>query len=124
VTKKKIINSLDKLSKGELKALWQHILFQYVPDIGEKEDEILRDDIKDKVVELLLIEFCWKDEKIIELTSFLDKDTSLDEGVEFSEVVSKEFELDYISPDSVARWETVKDIVDYIEDNIGESDDN
>jgi len=119
--KKQIVDSLEKLSRGELKALWQHIQFQYVPDFGEKEDEMLRDDIRDKIIELLYTEFDWLKQYApidLETSAFEDLDIDTLNIVEFSSTIEAEYEIGFISPDYYTKWSTAEDIVGYIEDNL------
>jgi len=116
MTKKQIVDSLDKLSKGELKALWQHIQHQYVPDFGEKEDEMLRDDIRDKVFDMINADFVEPRFIAQEQYNWIELNMDANDVNVLAIFLEKEFDIDFINPDDINKWQTVSDIVDYIED--------
>jgi len=110
---KKIINLVKQLEPGEKQALFEHIQRQY---IREEKDGMLRDDIAEKITQLLQQDFSWIEEELIEETDLqavgLDKDCI----TTFGNILLQEFDLDYIEFSKVMEWTTVKDIVSYIED--------
>ena len=86
-----------------------------------------RDDIKDKVIELLQQQFSWLNDdedtqeevSIIiqsECESFDALGLSRDDVREFTEVLLENFELEHIEFSKVMEWVRIKDIVDYLED--------
>jgi len=114
--KEKIIASLDKLQDGELKALWERIQFDFVPDFGEKA--MLRDDIRDKTIEVIHSLCEWTSSiKIEEATKIYH--LNIENELELlSNSLEHEFSLPYINPDDINKWNTVADIVNYIEDQL------
>lgn len=122
----KIVKLLEQLEPNELRHLHDKIKADY--SLGElwtvkkkKEKGMLRDDIRDKVLELILENFQWTS-GLNETDKLVDPEVldSLD-VVELSSYIEKEFDLDFISPDDIFKWNTVVDIVNYIEDHIGDS---
>ena len=91
---------------------------------------MLRDDIKDKVIELLHEQFSWLNddedtEKGIsnrihcEYETFDDLGLDISDVREFTEdVLLLNFELEHIDFSKVMEWRRIKDIVDYLEDNL------
>ena len=88
---------------------------------------MLRDDIKDKVIELLHEHFPWlKDDEDTEdgisntvkseCESFDALGLSRDDVREFTEVLLENFELEHIEFSKVMEWARIKDMVDYLED--------
>jgi len=85
------------------------------------EEMLIRDDIRDRIIEEMQILFPWMDiphegDTLAHLK--LDSQNMLS----FCKILIKEFDLEDITFAKVMQWSTVKDIVDYIEDNLGESD--
>ena len=109
---KKITNLLSQLAPNELKLIYDHIKGQYCVE----EKKMLRDDILHKVEEIIHTEF-W-------VTGVVEETTVQDMGLEQSSLLILEkplieaFELEDISQSTMMEWETVGDIVSYIEDNI------
>lgn len=121
MSKEKIIASLDKLQEGELKVLWERIQFDFVPDFGEKEEgnmSMLRDDIRDKVFELLLMQFEWISPQVMETSTLKQIEIDSSDAAELSLTLEEEFDIEFISSDQILKWKTVKDIIDYIEDTL------
>jgi len=116
VYKEKIIASLDKLANGELKALWERIQFDFVPDIGEKA--MLRDDIKDKVSDIITSNLTDPRLVVQEQHNWVELNMDAVDVTELSCFIEAEFDIDFISPDAVSKWNTVADIVNYIEDQL------
>jgi acyl carrier protein len=81
---------------------------------------MLRDDIRDKVIELLHGDFQWINKVVLKENTILLIDLDIDslDIVEFSQTLEFEFDINFISPDDISKWITVKDIVDYIEQNL------
>lgn len=92
---------------------------------------MFRDDIKDRVIELMHERFSWlnDDEDDIEdgisarihceYETFEDLVLDRDMIREFAdEVLPLNFELEHIDFARVMEWQRVKDIVDYLEDNL------
>jgi len=78
------------------------------------EEMLIRDDIKDKVIELLLIEFPSQKE-VNERTYFKDIDLEAMDIRAFADTIAKEFEIEEIPVCQVMQWQTVKDIVCYLD---------
>ena len=113
MSKKKIDNLVKQLSESELEILAGYIERQYAVEF---KGEVVRDDIRDRVIELLLREFVYLEPNFDE-DSLLEKDLVLDavEITGFAETLVEEFELEGIEFAEVMRWTMVKDIVNYIE---------
>ena len=80
---------------------------------------MLRDDIKATVIELLHKEFDWIDGQIdSEEVALADFDIDSLDMVVFSLILEKDFNIYLIKTENISKWTTVKDIVDYVEDNI------
>jgi len=112
----KITNLLKQMSENEKKSLHSHIVREYAL---EEKTGMLRDDIVSKVIFLLEVKFRNIQKPISEyenLQTGLDFDPV--DVLSFSEVIAIEFKLDVIEFPKVMSWQTVADIVDYIEDNL------
>lgn len=116
--KQKINNLMNQLSVNELDDLFVHIKRQYAV---EEKDSMLRDDIRDKVVELLQATFSWIT-VVDEDTDYFSLALGSQEIVEFCVVLLENFELEHVELAKMMEWQTVKDIVDYIEDNLEQSE--
>ena len=90
-----------------------------------------RDDIKDKVIELLQEQFPWLNDDEdnedgisntvkSEYESFDALGLSRDDVREFTEVLLENFELEHIEFSKVMEWQRIKDMVDYLEDSLTE----
>ncbi|MFA5669885.1 MAG: hypothetical protein WCX83_00335 [Candidatus Cloacimonas sp.] len=84
-----------------------------------------RDDIKDKVIELLQEQFPWLNDDEdnedgisntvkSEYESFDALGLSRDDVREFTEVLLENFELEHIEFSEVMKWQRVKDVIGYI----------
>ena len=81
---------------------------------------MLRDDIRDKVLFLLLVEYGWisgesGDLVCDECSTFEELGLSVSDVRDFVEVLMKEFELDGLRLEDVMNWVRVKDVVDTVE---------
>lgn len=121
----KIVKLLEQLKPNELRHLHDKIEADY--SLGElwtvkkkKEKAMLRDDIRDQLFELLKANFVWITHVELCEKHELRKDlTILQVDLnEFSDYIENLFDLEFISPDAVSKWNTVADIVNYIEDNL------
>jgi len=112
---KKIDNLVRQLSEKEQQILLEHIEGQY--SVEFKGKGMLRDDIKDKVIELMYSLYEWVAVAEIKEDYSLEG-LCIDTEVELlSTAIENEFNIEYINPDNIQRWETVKDVVSYIENN-------
>ncbi len=111
---KKLKNLIDQLSESEKKVLYEHIKNQYAV---EERVSMLRDDIKDKVIELLKVEFIHV-EGVCERASFHSLSLESMDVMAFSETLVQEFNLEAISLSQVMQWQTVKDIVSYLDNTM------
>jgi len=112
----KIVNLVKQLTEEEKTELREHIKRKYV--VEEKEG-MLRDDIKDKVIDLMLIEFVSVKE-VKESSYFTDLKLEAMDIVAFADIVIKSFGLDNIPFSNVMAWQTVKDIINQVEDVLEE----
>jgi len=114
---KKIARLINFLSDSEKEDLHQLIKSKYAVE----DSRMLRDDIVSKICELIEIEFSWLMD--VEENDTLEESaiTSSDIAV-FIPVLIEEFSLKEVNFSQQIEWKTVKDIVDYIEDHIGECD--
>ena len=110
----KIINIFRQMHKSEQRELLQHIEAQY----GLKEKSgMLRDDIVLKLTQLLEVEHTWLMD-LKEEDTFRELDLTPPDITLFADTIAKEFELEEVNFAKMMEWSTVKDIVDYIEDNL------
>lgn len=79
---------------------------------------MLRDDIEYKIIELLHKEFEYLDGGVVENDELEELGIEAGDIRDFAEALLEEFILEEIEPSKLMEWKTVKDIVDYIEDNI------
>ena len=110
----KIVNLVKKLSKEERIELHTKIKRDYALEDGET---MLRDDIKDKVIELMKIDFNTLEE-VKESDYFRDIGLEAMDIVAFADVVVKNFGLEDIEFSNIMAWQTVKDIVNCVEDRL------
>lgn len=112
MSNKKINNLVNQLSPSEQKQLEEYLEIQYAVNFSE-EQRMYRDDIKDRVIELLTA-ISWKE---VKEESLLEKELELDtvDLAGFSETLLEEYDLEEIEFSALMEWTTVKDIVDYIE---------
>lgn len=117
--KKLIDNLVVQLSPREQKTLSEHIQRQYSVD-HSKENKVFRDDIKDKVIELLKIEYRELENVRVDNFSTLEKHLGLDavDITSFADTLIQEFELEGIEFSAIMEWQAVKDIVEYIENSL------
>ena len=117
--KKLIDNLVVQLSPREQKNLSEHIQRQYSITYS-KENKVFRDDIKDKVIELLKIEYRELENVRVDNFSTLEKHLGLDavDITSFADTLIQEFELEGIEFSAIMEWQAVKDIVDYIENSL------
>jgi len=82
---------------------------------------MLRDDIRDKVFDMINADFTEPRFIVQEQYNWIELNMDANDINVLASFLEKEFEISFISPDDKDKWYTVKDIVDYIEDNLGES---
>ena len=117
---KKIEKLVKKLSDSEQKELQEYIERHYeVNFIGE----VMRDDIRDKLIEVIHAEHTHLDKLEIYEEHDLKKHLSLDaaEVTSIAVELESEFEIEEIPFARVMEWTLVKDIVDYLETALEES---
>jgi len=115
----KIENMVNQLSENEKQELAQYIERAYAVDFTG--DKMLRDDIKDKLIELIQVEFSG--------TQFIEEKSELEvfeidslDRITLASEIENEFDIDFISPDHTSGWNTVKDIVSHIETALEEKE--
>lgn len=117
----KIENLLKQMSKSEQTDFYLFMKHEYC--LEEKEG-MLRDDISDKVVELLFGNFAWlesvKPEWSTEEKTFVQLQLDTFNVSFLCSILVEAFGLEPIDVSVMKSWTKVKDIVDYIEDNLGE----
>jgi len=116
----KILNLVKQMPEEDKIHLLEKIKRDYCL---EEKKGLLRDDIKNIIFELMYERFNWI-VVVEEKTEFNILALSIDEIQELVVDLIKSFDLESIDLRYIKEWSTVKDIVDYIEDNIGESDDD
>lgn len=81
------------------------------------DELMLRDDIRDSLFELLKANFIWITHVKLYEKHELKKDLTIIQADlnEFAGYIENQFDLEFISPDAVSKWTTIKDIVNYIE---------
>lgn len=117
--RQKIIASLDNLAEGELKALWEKVQMMFVLDtrrIGE--GIMLRDDIRDEVFDMIKADFVEPKFIVQEQYNWIELNMDANDINTLTTLIEKEFDIPFISPDAVSKWNTVADMVNYIEDTL------
>ena len=107
---------IGRLSGSEQAVLAQHIVDHHGIDL--EDVGMLRDDIVSKTLELLEIEFSWT-AGAKESSLFVDLDLDRQHIEDFSIKLIEEFELEEIMFAKIVEWTNIKDMVDYIEHNMG-----
>ena len=93
-------------------------------DTSSGEEMLLRDDIKDKVFDLITTNFTDPKFVVQEHHTWIELNMDAVDVVELSTFVEFEFDIGFISPDGIQKWTTVKDIVNYIETALEDKDGN
>jgi len=110
----KLQNLINQLSPTEQQRLIKHLEREY--ELKFKGSNMLRDDIKDKVVEIIKADFAEPSFVVQEHNTWVDLNLDAVDVVGLSEVLLKEFELEEIPFSRVMGWETVSDVIGTIED--------
>jgi len=110
----KILNLVKQMPEEDKIHLLEKIKRDYCL---EEKKGLLRDDIKNIIFELIYERFGWI-AVVKEASIFNDINLSSYEIQELVLDLIKSFSLENINLCHIKEWSTVKDIVDYIEDNI------
>ena len=106
----KINNLLRQLSEAEQKELLCHIKRQYALDF--KEGCMLRDDIRDRIFELIRSLFTLE---VKESMSFEELELDAVDITALADALLLEFELEQIEFANIMEWQKIQDIVSYID---------
>ena len=106
----KINNLLRQLSEDELKSLVEYLERQYTLDF--KEGCMLRDDIRDRIFELIRSLFTLE---VKESMSFEELELDAVDITALADALLLEFELEEIEFASMMEWQKIQDIVSYID---------
>lgn len=109
----KILNLVKQMSEREKQSLFDYIKRQYA--LKEKTG-MLRDDIKDKVFDLINSTFVDPKFMLQEHHTWVDITMDAEDVIALSEMIMIEFELDSIDFSEVMKWQTLKDVITYIEE--------
>ena len=112
-----IMHLVKQLSKKEKMQEYQHIKDTY--SVGAKTT-MLRDDIRDKIFELLYADFPFL-EKFDESNDLEVIHLGQQELVDFSATLIKEFSLEDIEFSEIKEWEVVADIINTVDLQLSES---
>jgi acyl carrier protein len=112
-------NMIDQLSKKDEKHLRDYMERSMSIDFSE-DGRVFRDDIRDNLIELIHTDFIQIEAGVIKEESILEKDLELDavEITAFADTIANEFNMEEIAFSEIMKWETVKDVVDYIEERV------
>ena len=111
-----IMHLVKQLSEKEKMQEYQHIKDTY--NVGATK-AMLRDDIRDKIFELLHVDFPFL-EKFEEGDDLSVMHLGQQELVDFSETLLQEFELQDIDFAEIKEWETVADIINTVDLELSE----
>ena len=114
MSKEKIDNLVNQLSASEHIALAEYIERQYA--IEYKGEGVLRDDIRDRIFELIKSNFTSLKFIVQEHYTWMDMEMNPDEVNALSEMLMIEFGLESIEFSRVMEWQRVSDVISYIED--------
>ena len=108
-----IINLVKQLPEDDKKELLTYIKGQYTI---EERKGMLRDDIKDRIFELIKLHFATGNFTVKEEYSF--KDLYIDSTVlaALCEIIENDFEIEPIEFSRAMEWQRVKDIIDTVDD--------
>ena len=116
----KILNLVKQMGEDDKKHLFQRIQREYC--LEEKTD-MLRDDIRDKVFDLITANFTCPRFIVQEHYNWIELNMDAIDVTALSDMLIIAFELEQIEFAKIMEWQTVADIVNYIEDNIQGKDD-
>jgi len=110
---KEIINLVKQMVEEDKKELLRYIKGQYTL---EEREGMLRDDIQQRIFELIQILFA--DDKFVMHESFTLVELDMDaiDVQELKETIELDFELETIDFARVMEWQRVKDIIDTVDD--------
>ncbi len=110
---KEIVNLVKQMTEDDKKELLRYIKGQYTL---EERSGMLRDDIADRVFELIKLLFA--DDKFAMHESFtlVELDMDATDVQELKETIEIDFDLESIDFSRVMEWQKVKDIIDTVDD--------
>ena len=106
----KINNLLRQLSEDELKSLVEYLERQHTLDF--KEGCMLRDDIRDRVFELIRSLFTLE---VKESMSFEELELDAVDITALADAILMEFELEEVEFANIMEWQKIQDIVNYVD---------
>ena len=104
----KILNLVKQMSEDEKQSLLTYIKRQYML---EEKTGMLRDDIRDRVFEIIKLLFADDSFEVQEHFNFIDLTMDAKDVTELSDALSREFELEDIPFAEVMEWQRIKDII-------------
>ena len=110
---KKSMQTISRITKGELSELDEHIEKQYGSSF--EEGTVLRDDIKDRVFDLITLNFTDPKFRVHEHFTWEKMTMDAEDVKTLAMMILVEFNLEEIPFAETMKWTTVKDIVSYIE---------
>ena len=108
---KRLENLIGQLTHREHIELAEHIEKRYAIEFIVPKD---REEIKEKVSNLIRSNFATPQFKVLENYTFMDLEMSPDEVNALSEMIIDKFDLDSICFSDVMEWQKVSDIINYI----------
>lgn len=109
----KILNLVKQMSESEKQTLLTHIKRQYAL---EEKTSMLRDDIQDKVFDLITSNFTDPRFIVQEQYSWVEMNMDTVDVAALSEMIIVVFELDGIEFSDIMKRQTLKDVITYIEE--------
>ena len=113
---KRILNLVKQMGEEDKKHLYQRIQSEYA--LKEKNG-MLRDDIRDKIFEIIKMLFADYKFVVQEHLSFAELNMDAIDVTALVDAIMKEFDLEAIEFSNIMEWQRVADIINYIEDTNG-----
>lgn len=114
----KLLNLIKQMSDSEKQILYDDIKNNYCL---EEKTGMLRDDIKFKITELLEVN-CTRLKEVQEDDDLQELELDAVDITAFADTLLIEFGLEQIEFSEIMKWQTVKDIVNYIEEALENKD--
>ena len=110
---KEIINLVKQMAEEDKRELLLYIKGQYTL---EERKGMLRDDLRDRIFELIKMLFADDSFMMHESFNFVDLNMDATDVQELKETIELDFELEPIDFARVMEWQKVKDIIDTVDD--------
>lgn len=115
---KKILNLVKQMSRSEQVILHDYIKGQYCLEEKQKGNQMLREEIKTKICDLITANFTDPTTLVMEESIWVNLNMNAVDVTELADMILVEFELEEVVFSKLMEWESVKDVVDYIEDSL------